>query len=255
MGSLRKINRSDLRRNVWQGVTLAILLSGCVAVVMNLVGSDFSDAGEATFEGLTMFLAACILTWMIFWMQNQSIAMKGGIETNVRKATQDTSGRGLFFLSFFAVVREGVELSFYLLAVRLSITMLQTGSGALLGLMCAIGLGWLLTTTTHRFNLSRFFRVTNILLILFAAGLIVNGTHELIESGWIPVGMSQVWNMNGLLAQNSTVGQILNALVGYNSQPSLTEVLVYLGYLVAITSAFLWNRLHFTHRYKVADHR
>jgi high-affinity iron transporter len=82
--------------------------------------------------------------------------------------------------------------------------------------------------------LKRFFQITGVLLILFAAGLVASGMHEFIEIGWIPAVIDHVWNLNPFLNENSTAGQILKTLFGYNANPSLTEVLAYLAYFAAI---------------------
>jgi high-affinity iron transporter len=242
LGSLRQINRSNLNRIVWRGALSAMLLSALAAVWLNILGTDFKDPAESIFEGLAMLLAAVVLTWMIFWMQRQARFLKSEIETTVRETMVSKGGRGLFFISFLAVMREGLELALYLLAVRVTSSPMQTLIGAVLGLAGAVGLGWLLFTSTHRFNLRRFFQVTNILLVIFAAGLVANSVHELIISGWIPAGITQVWNINYILNDNSVIGQVLNTLVGYNSQPSLAEILAYLGYVAVILGWFLWGR-------------
>jgi len=239
LGSLKHIHRSDLNRFVWQGAIIAFILSVLAAVGLNLLGAEFKDPAEAIFEGLTMLLAAAILTWMIFWMQRQARSLKREIESSVQQTMVTRGGRGLFFLSFLAVIREGLELALYLLAVRITSSLLQTLVGAILGLLAAIMLGWLLFTSTHRFNLRRFFQVTNILLVIFAAGLVANSAHELIIAGWIPAGITQVWDLSHILNDNSVIGQVLNTLVGYNSQPSSTEILAYLGYLGMLLAGFL----------------
>jgi high-affinity iron transporter len=87
-----------------------------------------------------------------------------------------------------------------------------------------------LFTSTKRLNLKHFFQVTNILLLLFAAGLVAHGVHELNEAGWIPAIIDPLWDINHILDENSAVGGILKALFGYNGNPSLTEVLAYILY-------------------------
>ena len=253
LGSLKKINRPDLSGVVWRGAATAVILSALIALGFNLLGTDFSDEGESIFEGLAMLLAAGVLTWMIFWMQRQARFLKTEIETDVRQTMATKGDKGLFLLSFLAVVREGIELSLYLLAVRLTASPMQILGGSILGLAVAAILGWLLFASTHRFSLRRFFQVTNVLLVLFAAGLVANGFHELIESGWIPTGIAQVWNINSLLNQNSLLGQVLNTLLGYNSQPSLTEILAYLGYFGVIAWVILWSRSKFSQRARILN--
>ena len=75
-----------------------------VALSLNAVGESFEGTAEEIFEGITMLLAAGVLTWMIFWMQKQSHSLRYEIEANVRQAASVNSGRALFALAFFATV-------------------------------------------------------------------------------------------------------------------------------------------------------
>jgi high-affinity iron transporter len=113
----------------------------------------------------------------------------------------------------------------------------------MLGLGTAFILGWSLFSTTIRLDLRRFFGVTGALLILFAAGLVAHGVHEFNEVGWIPALVEHVWDINFFLDENSTLGQLLKALFGYNGNPSLSEVLAYAGYFVAITIGLRRSRV------------
>ena len=101
----------------------------------------------------------------------------------------------------------------------------------------AVLAGWLLFRTTARLDVRAFFRVTSILLIFFAAGLVAHGIHELNEAGIVPAVVEHVWDLNPVLDENSGLGQILKALFGYNGNPSLTEVVAYVGYWVVVLVA------------------
>jgi len=111
---------------------------------------------------------------------------------------------------------------------------------SILGLGTAALLGWTLFATTVRLDLRRFFQVTGILLILFAAGLVAHGVHEFNEVGWIPSVIEHVWDVNAIVDENSVPGQLLKTLFGYNGNPSLTEMIAYFAYLVVVT--ILWRR-------------
>ena len=69
---------------------------------------------------------------------------------------------------------------------------------------------------------------------LFAAGLVGLGIHEFNELGWIPAIVEHVWDLSSILPDQSTIGQLLKALVGYNSSPSLSQVIAYFGYFVLL---------------------
>jgi len=81
-------------------------------------------------------------------------------------------------------------------------------------------------------------------LILFAAGLLAHGVHELQEATLLPIVVEHVWDVNHVVDEGSTVGAFLKALLGYNGNPSLLEVIGYLGYLTIVGLANVrgWRR-------------
>ena len=234
LGALRKMRRVDLSFTVWMGVISATLISVLAGVVLTELGLSFDGTGEQIFEGITMLLAAGVLTWMIFWMSRQARNIKGELESGVHKAAFEGGKRGVFALAFLAILREGIELALFLVAAVFASDVQQTLIGTFLGLGTAILLGWSLFATTVRLDLRRFFRVTGFLLILFAAGLVAHGVHEFNEAAVIPAVIEHVWDVNPILNESGTLGSMLNALFGYNANPSLTEVLAYFAYFVAI---------------------
>ncbi len=242
LGVLVKLKRTDLNGVVWRGVGLATLLSLLAAIALNLLGMEFEGRGEEIFEGVAMLLAAGVLTWMIFWMQKHGGTLKNEIEAQTNQAALGKGQKALFALAFLAVFREGIELALFLLAARLTSSPLQTVLGALLGLIGAAILGWILFTSTMKLSLHNFFGATNILLIIFAAGLVGLGVHEFNEAGVIPSVIENVWDFNGVLSDKSETGLILKALVGYNGNPSLTEVGAYISYLLVLIAILLTQR-------------
>lgn len=241
LSMLRKMEQQNLNMTVWLGVISAIFISIAAALGLNWIGAEFEGKGEQLFEGITMFLAAGILTWMIFWMKKQSKSMNQKIETGVRQAMGGRGKRALFLLTFFAIVREGIELGLFLLAARFTSNPFQQILGAAFGLASATILGWIIYTSSTKLSLSKFFAITNVLLVLFAAGLIGLGIHEFNELGWIPSVVENVWNLNALLPEKSTLGQLMKALFGYSSSPSLSQVIGYFGYFVVI-GILMWVR-------------
>jgi len=228
------MGRPDLKPVVWAGAGSAVFASIAAAVLLTLIGAEFEGRAEEIFEGFAMLAAAGLLTWMIFWMHGHARSLKSDIEDDVRLATFRYGGKALFILAFLAITREGFELVLFLGAARLASDSLQTLIGAVLGLGIAVFLGWLLYASTRRLNLRQFFRVTNVLLILFAAGLVAHGVHEFNEAGLIPPVIEHVWDTNPIIDEKSSAGEILKALFGYNGNPSLTEVLAYLSYFVLL---------------------
>ena len=234
LGALRQMRRTELIPAVWMGTFAAVAISILSGILLTNLGLSFEGAAEQIFEGVTMLLAAALLTWMIFWMSRTARTLKSEIESEVHKAAFGAGKRAVFFVAFFAILREGIELALFLTASVFATDTLQTLIGAILGLGTSILLGWSMFAAIIRLDLRRFFQVTGFLLILFAAGLVAHGVHEFNEVGWIPVVIEHVWDVNAFINEDSTFGLLLKALFGYNGNPSLTEMLAYVAYFVAI---------------------
>ncbi|MEW6568410.1 MAG: FTR1 family protein [Chloroflexota bacterium] len=241
LGVLRWLRRPELTRPLWLGVASASLISFILAVVLNQVGAKLEGAAEQAFEGLTMVLAAIVLTWMIFWMQAQGRQLRANLEADVQRAASGGQSWAVFSLAFLAVLREGVETALFLTAAGMQSDAFTAFVGGLLGLATAVLLGWALFAATIRLDLRKFFTLTGGLLLLFAAGLVAHGVHEFNELGWIPSLIEHVWDTGAVLEDSTGLGQVLRALFGYNANPSLTEVLAYVAYLGGILLA-LWRR-------------
>ena len=238
---LRKLDQKSRGRWVWLGTLVAIVTSVVAGFALNALGLAFEGRGEEIFEGVAMLLAAGVLTWMIFWMQRQGRQIQAEIETNVRQAVTTGSGWALFGLAFVAVVREGIETVLFLTAAALSATPAQTLIGGALGLAIALVIGWLAFAAGKSVQIGTFFKATSVLLLIFAAGLFAHGVHELQEAALLPTLIEHVWDINHILDENSTVGLFLKALLGYNGNPSLLEVVACIVYAVVIGFA-IWPR-------------
>jgi high-affinity iron transporter len=241
LGVLRKLERADRERSVWWGAAAAALLSVLVAVGLTAIGAELEGRAEALFEGLTLLLAAGVLTWMIFWMQRQGRSVRQGLEAQVRQAIAGEPGRGLFTVSFVAVSREGIELALFMTAAAVTSSARQTWMGGVLGLALAAALGWAVFASTVRLDVRRFFQVTGAILLVFAAGLVARSVHEFIELGWLPALVEHIWNTASILSDESALGQVATSLLGYRSSPALSEVIGYVIYLAVVLGLLWWT--------------
>jgi high-affinity iron transporter len=242
LGAARKLHRDDLARPIWLGVALAGGLSLAAGATLGWLGTGLEGPAQEAFEAITTLLAAAVLTWMVFWMQSQGRAVEIDLKAGVQRAAASGQRTAVFWLAFFAVLREGLETALFLTAAALASGVSSTVVGGLLGLATAIGLAWALFTATLRLDVRRFFSLTSPLVLFLAAGLVAHGVHEFIELGWIPGLIDPVWNVNPFLNEGSIVGQLLRALFGYNGDPSLTEILAYLAYLGGVAAVLARRR-------------
>jgi high-affinity iron transporter len=263
LSALRRLGRNDLVRWVWLGVASALVVSLAVGVALSVAGIEFHGRSEQVFEGSVFLLAAGVLTGMLLWMSGQGAQLHGRLTTEVQRATEvapDVGGRqadspvpsvarrardrglSLFAVSFLVLVREGLELALLVAATAFGSSLVAAATGTLFGLASAAALGLLFFLGAVRLNLKRFFQVANVILILFAGGMVALGIHEFVEAGLLPGLLNPIWNLSPVLSDQSTVGGLLRSLLGYSSDPALTEVLVYVGYLAVVSWALWWRR-------------
>lgn len=240
---LAYLTRSDKRsafKQVWLGTGLAIAVSLIAGAIIFVVAGEFTGRAEEIFEGIAMLLAAGVLTWMIFWMRKQAVGIRGHLQSQVQSALAGGSSFALLALTFVVVVREGVETALFLFATtRVEESAVLSAVGGILGLAVAVVIGYGLYRGASRLNLRTFFNVTSLLLIVFAAGLLAHGIHEFQEAAIIPFVVEHVWDINHILPEGSGVGLFLKAIVGYNGNPSLIEVVGYVAYLAAVLGLYL----------------
>ncbi len=242
LGYLARTQQARYRPVVWLAVAAGVAASLLAAWLFQRLAGGFEGRGEQIFEGLVMLAGAALLTTLLVWMAGKrNAAAKLEHRLEKRLASGGSQGTGLFLLVFLSVLREGVE----------SVIFLGTAGrawGALAGLAAAALLGFLLFRGALRLRLGVFFGVTNLLLLLFAAGLVAHGLHELVEAGWLPALVDQVWDLNPLLPERGIAGSLLRGLFGYNGDPTLLELLGYAVYAAA--AAALWSGL--AHRRRAA---
>jgi len=239
---LAYLARTDNRqgfKSVWLGALLGVLASIVAGVVIYLSAGELSGQAEEVFEGIAMFVAAGVLTWMIFWMRKQAVNIKAHLHAQIQSVLTSGSSLGLVILAFVAVVREGFETVLFLFAAtRVAESPVLFVVGGFLGLAIAIAIGYSIYKGASRLNLRAFFNVTSLVLILFAAGLLTHGIHEFHEAGIIPPVVEHVWNINHILPEKSTFGRFLTAIFGYNGNPSLVEAVTYFVYLTLVLGVY-----------------
>ena len=240
LGYLVRIGQARQLRYAWAGVFAAVLVSVVATLGLQVVGASLEDPYEQIFEGSMMLLAVVILTWMIFWMRYQGRFMKRELEQQVQTTLATGATLGIFGLAFVAVFREGIETALFLSASAFASDAAATWMGSIIGLGLAIAAGYAVYVMSVRLDLKMFFDVTSVLLLIFAAGLFAHALHEFQEIGWLPILTQQAWNLQNVLANDSTLGSVLRALVGYNDSPTMLEVVGYVMYWVVVLVGVRW---------------
>jgi len=226
---------------IWLGTGLALLLSVAAGIVIFQTAGSLQAPYEQYFEGTAMLIAAAVVTWMLFWMRRQSMALRGELHARIERTLTEGTALGLALLAFSAVIREGLETSIFLVgqATTVRADAPSIVLGAVLGLAASVGIGWIFYTGSRRIDLRSFFRWTGIGLIFIAAGLLSQAVHELVEVGVIPIGSQPAYDLSRVLPDASGIGQFLRAILGYSAAPEITTLAVHIAYLVVVLGLYL----------------
>ena len=244
---LRKQGRRDLLKWVLVGVAAAVGLCVIVGVALDAYSRNLPQKQQEGLETVIGILAVGMVTYMVVWMRRNSRHLKGHLEGMAADAMAagGTAGarafRAMIGMAFLAVIREGFETVVFLLAAfNESGSGASAGVGAVLGIVVAVGLGYGIYRGGVRLNLSKFFRATGLVLVLVAAGLVVNALHTAHEAGWLDSGQGTTVDLSWLVKPGTVQASLLTGMLGIQSHPVVIEVIGWLLYLIPVGTYVAW---------------
>ena len=241
VGAFLKRNGHSLRP-MFLGVGLAVAISVAVGVGLNLLSAALPQREQEMLETVIGAVAVVFVTTMIIWMNRNARQLKGELEQQAQRALNTGSSFALVVMAFLAVLKEGFETAVFLLAA----VQATQGSGvlalvgAVVGILCSIGIGYAIYVGGVRLNLGRFFRISGVFLVLIAAGLVVSSLRTAHEAGWVNIGQQQVLDLSSWMPRTSVLGAVVTGMFGIPTDPRLVEVLGWLCYAIPVLAVFLW---------------
>ncbi|MHA2086838.1 MAG: FTR1 family iron permease, partial [Promethearchaeota archaeon] len=176
---LKNTKQRFYNKYVYIGSTLAIISSIIFAVIFTSLFGGFSGTAEQIFEGVAFIISGIFVMTLVLWMSKEGPKMKKNLEEKIEFSIESGRVLSIAVLTYIIIIREGIELVL-LLTGATSVGSLNQGDvilGSIVGLGISVGLGLLIYYGVKNINLSKFFKVSNIILILFVAGLITYGVH------------------------------------------------------------------------------
>jgi high-affinity iron transporter len=222
---------------LWGGVAGGVLLALLLGGVLLFVQSELTGTALELFQAGMVLFAAALITQMVIWMHRHGRALKAELEQQATSAVERARWWGVAFLAAIAVGREGAETVIFVYGLVLEhhgVELAQWFTAAGAGLAAAALTAWALNRGSRVVSWRTFFRVSEAVLLLLAASLLVAGVEKLIGLELLPAVAEPVWDTSGLLDDGHGVGGVLASFAGYRAQPSLTLVLAFGGYWVAV---------------------
>jgi high-affinity iron transporter len=240
---LVKEGRGDALRQMWVGVGVAILLCAAVGIGLDVLGEELPERQQEILETIVGAIAVAMISYMIVWMTRHSRGIKAELEGGAASALARGSALALVAMAFLAILREGFETSVFLLAAfQDAADTAAAGSGAVLGLLGAVIVGAGLYRGGVRINLSRFFRITGLVLVFVAAGLLATAAHTANEAGWIGGFQGQAVDLSWLVVPGTVTESLLTGMLGLRPTMTIAETVLYLAYAIPMALYVLWPR-------------
>lgn len=220
-------------RHLWAGVGGGLGLAAFLAFAMMGVHAWLAPDALDLFQTAIVLAAAGLITHMVLWMRHHGRHLKRELETGLARAADAAGGLSVAMLAAIAVGREGAETVLFLYGLAMEQeggALAQMFAGAGIGFALALVTAWLIHGGSRWLPPRLFFRASEIVLLLLAAGLLVSGIERLIDMEWLPPLVEPVWDSSVLLDDASTPGGIASAFAGYRAQPSLMVLLAWCGY-------------------------
>ncbi|AOV17680.1 hypothetical protein BJI67_11975 [Acidihalobacter aeolianus] len=218
------------------GVAIGVIVAALVASGIDVVSGFAHGTGQALFEAGVLTVAGLMLAWHNLWVAEHGREMAARLKT---LGTAVTAGQEpatmLVVVTALAVMREGSEVSLFLYGIAASgVNDMQVLIGGLLGVAAGVTVGYTLFAGLSRIPIKSLFRVSGVIILFIASGMLSRGAAFLVQAGYLPPLIPGVWNTSWLVPGGSVFGRSLEALVGYTPAPSLMQVLVWIGALTII---------------------
>jgi len=240
---LRQEGRRDALRWVWAGVLVAVAICAAVGITLEVVSRSLPHAQQEGLETVVAAIAVGAVTFMIVWMRRHARGLRRELESGAATALAAGSALALVGMAFFAVIREGFETAVFLTAaLDASASAGTAGSGALLGVLVAVLLGFAIYRGGVKIDLARFFRLTGVVLVLVAAGLVASALHTAHEAGWLNGLQAQALDLTWLVGPGTVRSALLTGMLGLQPKPAVGETIGYLLYALPMLVYVLWPR-------------
>ena len=260
---LRRLGREDALPKMWAGIGLAIALAVGIGAVLTFGAYELTFEAQELIGGGLSLIAVAMVTWMIFWMQRAGRTMKATLEGGIDRALTAGGLWALIAIGFVSVAREGIETTLLLWSMVQAFGDAPSALlGALLGLLAAVVVGWLISRGAVKLDLRRFFAWTGGFLVIVAAGVLAYALMDLQEAGALPgpftaaapldpttgavaVGWSAfpfgwAFDVSSAIAPSGPLAAVLQATVGF--MPAMTWVQVTAWSLYIVVVGFLYVR-------------
>ncbi|KXB53693.1 FTR1 family protein [Corynebacterium phoceense] len=235
---LTKSGHSKQMRWVWAGVAAAIAVTLAVFAIIYYGTKTLTTVGQEIIGGIGSLVAVALVSYMLLWMHGASKNMKAELEGKLEHAIAVGPG-SVFVLAFMAVVREGIETALLVFDTFAYGSSATPALGLSLGIAIAVAVAVAMYFGAIRINLRTFFRVTGILLVIVAAGILRYGLTDLQEAGLLPGLHTLAFDVSHIIAPGTALATFIEGIFNLVPAPTTLSMVGWAVYLVIALYLFL----------------
>ena len=224
----REVNISS--RWIYAGALGGVLIAVIVAVFAGAIAASMQGMGQEMFNASILLSASLLMVWTAIWMGKHGRE----VTQKIRQTCQNVKGNNtaklvLSIVVGLAIAREGSEVVLFLYGVAAAgasnVSLMLSGGaiGVALGVLVAMGLYRSLVHIPMRY----IFLVVTSLIVLLSAGMASQGIAYLVMVDVLPAWGEPLWNTSHIIPEQGVLGQVLQALMGYDDRPSGMQVFVF----------------------------
>ncbi len=237
---LVKTGRRDGLVPLWGGVAAAVAVSLGFGALLTFGPKGLTFEAQELIGGTLSIVAVGFVTWMIFWMAKAARGLAGELRGKLDAAA---STWALVTVGALAVGREGLETALFLWAATKAAAR-ESGSttapllGALIGILIAVALGWLIYKGAVKINLSKFFTWTGAFLSVVAAGVLAYGVHDLQEARFLPGLSNLAYDVSHIIEPGGVLGTLLKGIFNFSPAATVLEVIAWWAYILPVGTLY-----------------
>jgi high-affinity iron transporter len=225
------------RRNHWIGLGImgGVVGAGLVAALTTAISAMFNGSGQDIVNAVILFTAVLLIGWHVVWMNSHGreiVSQMRAVGKSVADGEKHMSI--LAIVVGLAVLREGSEVVLMLQGLWVTGSSSDMVIGGTLGLLGGALTGALIYLGLLALPVGRVFALTNVILVLIAAGMAARGARFLVQADILPSFGNRIWDTSGVLSDQSVVGQMCAGLIGYIAKPSGIELTFYVATIFVV---------------------
>lgn len=235
LGITTKLKQKKAVKSIWFAAIVASATSVVIIFLGSVVGLETRSlftGNEPIIEGILLIISAGFISWAVLYLHKYFNGHKTRLLEKIRLTVEQGEQKGLFLLVFTVIFREGIEIALFLSTVYFSSNPKDILLGFIFGVVIAFLISFGLFTATVKLPVYYAFRITSILLILFAAGQLATGVHEFAEIGILP----EIGKITLLNPENNTfMGEMIKAIFGLSQKIDLMQISIYSLYVLSMS--------------------